>query len=92
MWKLVSAMPAFFGLITIMLWSLIFTEEPIAYCISVERNEEAKCHLQRVYSLKNSVLIDNITSLKTSAKTNSSLLKQLPSVEITPSAEINEKH
>ena len=32
-WKLVSAMPAFFGVVTIMLWSLFFTEEPIAFSI-----------------------------------------------------------
>ena len=51
MWKLVSAMPAFFSLITIMLWSLFFTEEPIVYSISVNREDEAKRHLSRVYSL-----------------------------------------
>ena len=73
MWKLVSAMPAFFGLVTIMLWSLIFTEEPIAYCISVDRNEEAKRHLQRVYAFKDS--IDDMASMNTSAKTSSSMLR-----------------
>lgn len=51
MWKLVSAMPAFFGVLTIMLWSLFFTEEPIAFCISANRNEEAKRHMSRVYSV-----------------------------------------
>ena len=45
MWKLVSAMPAVFALITIILWSLFFIEEPIGYSISVNRNTEAKKHI-----------------------------------------------
>ena len=45
MWKLVSAMPAFFGLITITLWSLFFIEEPIAFSISVNRDKDAMMHL-----------------------------------------------
>ena len=52
MWKLASAMPAFFGLVTISLWSLIFTEEPIAYSLQNDREDEAKRLLKRCYSLE----------------------------------------
>ena len=45
MWKLVSAMPAFFGLININLWSLFFIEEPIAFSISANRDKDAMMHL-----------------------------------------------
>ena len=45
MWKLVSAMPVFFGLINITLWSLFFIEEPIAFSISVNRDKDAMMHL-----------------------------------------------
>ena len=50
-WMIVSSMPAFFGLLTIALWSLIFTEEPIAYSISNNKIDEAKRLLNRCYSL-----------------------------------------
>ena len=50
MWKVVSAMPAIFGIFTISLWSLVFTEEPVAYSIANNRNTEAKRLLTRVYS------------------------------------------
>ena len=50
-WMVVSTMPAFFGMLTIILWSLVFTEEPVAYSITNNRNDEAKRLLNRCYSL-----------------------------------------
>ena len=74
MWKLVSAMPAFFGVMTIMLWSLFFTEEPIAFCISSNRNEEAKRHMSRVYS----VSMSTTTNMKNSIKNRTQARKIWP--------------
>ena len=51
MWLVVSAMPAFFGIFTIILWSLVFTEEPVAFSISNNRDDEAKRLMTRCYSL-----------------------------------------
>ena len=65
MWKVVSAMPALFGLITIVLWSLVYTEEPVAFSISNDKNEEAKRLLSRVYSFSTG-------SIQTSQKSESS--------------------
>ena len=65
MWKVVSAMPALFGLVTIVLWSLVYTEEPIAFSISNDNNGEAKRLLSRVYSLSTG-------SVQTSQKSESS--------------------
>ena len=51
MWMVVSIMPAFFGVATIFLWSLVFTEEPIAYSLANNQDDEAKRLLKRCYSL-----------------------------------------
>ena len=51
MWMVVSTMPAFFGMLTIILWSLVFTEEPVAFSITNNRDDEAKRLLTRCYSL-----------------------------------------
>lgn len=45
MWKVVTAMPALLGFISIMLWETVFTEEPVGYCIANEREDEAIRHL-----------------------------------------------
>ena len=45
MWKVVSAMPALLGFIAIILFQTVFTEEPVAYCIINEREDEAILHL-----------------------------------------------
>ena len=68
MWKVVSAMPAVFGLVTIVLWSLVYTEEPVTFSISNSRDEAAKRLLSRVYSIS--------TKSNTSQKSESSSDKE----------------
>ena len=88
MWKLVSAMPAFFGVLTIMLWSLFFTEEPIAFCISTNRNEEAKRHMSRVYS----VSMSTSTNMKKSEEEKNREKKILPADDPMKRLDTEEVH
>jgi len=48
-WKVISAMSAFSGFLSIILWETVFTEEPVAFCIANDREEEAVRLLKRVY-------------------------------------------
>lgn len=51
MWKLVSIMPAIVGFIAVMLVTAFYPEEPIAWCVANDRNEEASSLIKRVYSV-----------------------------------------
>ena len=59
-WKLFSALPAITGFVCIMLFSLIFTEEPVDFCIANGREEEARRILQRVYRIESKGDVDEI--------------------------------
>lgn len=52
MWKLVSAVPAMIGLLSIFLASAYFPEEPIGWALVNDREEEAKRLLSRVYDVR----------------------------------------
>ena len=54
MWMIVSALPAIVGVISILLMSLFFVEEPVSFCIDNDNNAEAKKLLSRVYSSQKS--------------------------------------
>ena len=45
-------MPAVIGVIGILLISLVFRLEPIAYCIMMGFEEQGKKHLAKIYSKK----------------------------------------
>ena len=42
-------MPAFIGIISILLITFVFKHEPISYCIMMGNEEEAKRHMGRLY-------------------------------------------
>ena len=49
MWRVIYAMPILIAIIQILLFVCVFKEEPIAYAIGMERNEEAQRLMRRVY-------------------------------------------
>ena len=51
-WKLVTAMPAIVGFISVMLALIFFPEEPVGWCIANDRMEDAKRSFMSVYSTK----------------------------------------
>ena len=49
MWRVIYAMPIFIAIVQILLFVFIYREEPIAYCISLGRDNEAKRLMHRLY-------------------------------------------
>lgn len=49
MWKLISSMPAITGFLSVFLMEVFFKEEPVAFCLANNREQEAKSMLARVY-------------------------------------------
>ena len=49
LWRVIYLMPAYCGIIGLILLFFVFTEEPIAYCIMMGYEEQGKQHMRRVY-------------------------------------------
>ena len=49
MWRVIYGVPILIALVQIILFSIFFREEPVAYCISLGKDEEARRLLSRVY-------------------------------------------
>ena len=49
LWRVIYLMPAFIGITELLLIMLVFKEEPIAYCLMMGDDEQAKKHMYRVY-------------------------------------------
>lgn len=52
MWRVIFLVPAFIGVFEIILLLLVFKEEPITFCITNDREEEAIRHMCKVYRIK----------------------------------------
>lgn len=52
MWRVIFLVPAFIGVFEIILLLLVFREEPITFCITNDREEEAIRHMKKVYRIK----------------------------------------
>ena len=53
LWRVIYLMPALIGLIEILLLTLVFRQEPIAFCITKGYEEQGKEHMTRVYRKTN---------------------------------------
>ena len=51
-WKLVTAIPALVGFLSIMITLIFFPEEPVGWCLANERMEEAQRSILNVYTIK----------------------------------------
>ena len=51
-WKLVTAMPAFVGFISVVLTLVFFPDEPIGWCIANDRIADAKRGILSVYAVR----------------------------------------
>ena len=49
MWRVIYAMPIAIAVIQILLFLTAFREEPVAYCVSLGKEDEAKKLMRRVY-------------------------------------------
>ena len=49
LWRIIYLMPAFIGIIGILLIVAIFRQEPIAYCIMMGYDEQGMTHMRRLY-------------------------------------------
>ena len=49
MWRVIYGMPIAIAVVQILLFLFIFREEPVAYCIAMGKDEEAKKMMSRVY-------------------------------------------
>lgn len=54
MWRVIYLVPAFIGVFEIIFLLLVFKEEPITFCITNDREEEAIRHMSKVYRIKKS--------------------------------------
>lgn len=54
MWRVIYLVPAMIGLVEIALISFVFRQEPIAFCIMMDREAEGKAHMKRVYRKEDS--------------------------------------
>ena len=50
LWRVIYLMPAFIGIIELVLIGLVFRHEPIQFCIMMGYEEQAKQHMRRVYA------------------------------------------
>ena len=50
LWRVIYLVPAFIGIVELLLITLVFKEEPIAYCLMMGYEEQGKQHMRRVYS------------------------------------------
>ena len=52
-WRVIYLMPTLIGIIEIILLTLVFRQEPIAFCITMGLEEQGKEHMNRVYRKTN---------------------------------------
>ena len=48
-WRIIYALPCIIALSQILLFVLVFKEEPIRYCVANDRETEAKAFMRKVY-------------------------------------------
>ena len=55
-WKLVTAMPAFIGFLSVMLAVIFFPEEPVGWYVANDRMEDANRSIRSVYTVRKTSL------------------------------------
>ena len=63
MWRVIFIFPTIQGIVTLALILLVFTEEPIGYCIMRGFNEMGMRHMQKLYRKKDPSSAETITEI-----------------------------